>query len=254
MPSNFIIEKKKAGSELTNGAIADLKTRINELNAVYNIIIKHVCAKKRFSAHDYIGKITAEVSSLYSDYLDRFCIVDKTVPVGAPAGTAPSKCSNPMFDPAKLASLAQSLYMNPFFNKACRYKHHITGNFEPNVQIAGSVQIGSSYGNLLDIGQLLKETSTEPLNSTYVCFQKDSELVCAEMSNNRKKKCTFCDKWTEDRNLFRRIMKELLGTTDSQVGLYLMEQSLNLLPSAILTQTQYNDFFSALEQYKKSRE
>jgi hypothetical protein len=248
MPSNFIIKKNAVNSELTNAAIIDLKTRINELNAVYNIIIKHVCIKKRLSTHDYLNKITNEVSSLYSDYLDRFCIVDKI-------GSTPTKCPKPMFEPTKLSSLAKSLYLNPFFNKACIFKHHITGDFEPNVQVAGS------YEKLLDIKQILREKETYRYddsnnlhNTTYVCFHKDAKLVCTEIYHNNNSQCVFCEKWSKDRNSFRRIIKELLGTIDHQVALYLMEQSVNLLPSVILTQKQYNDFFISLDKYKKSKQ
>jgi hypothetical protein len=118
-----------------------------------------------------------------------------------------------------------------FLNKVCMYRRMSISGDISNVQVAGNynfIQSNMSYNdNFIDIAQLLREKK----------YLSQHE-------------CQFCDRWSNERNMYRSVVKDLLVTQNMNEILDLMNLSVHLLPSAILNQNQYQSFFSAIDEYK----
>jgi hypothetical protein len=65
--------------------------------------------------------------------------------------------------------------------------------------------------------------------------------------------CEFCERWTRERNMFRSVLKDLLEASDFNNTFDLMSASAYLLPSAIMDQKQYEQFYTAIDAYKKAK-
>ena len=185
-----------------------------------------------------------------------------------PFTPSPSKsCSNYMFDDAKLTTLINSMYVDSLLNKACLYRNYTATGEIANVQVGG-VDFNQSF---IDITQLLKEntSNSNQLSNqqqlSMICVQSNNQLKCKQLGNSAQQNttqqntstnqshdpCPHCNKWSQERNMFRGVAKDLLITQSMNDTLDLMNASVHLLPSAILNQNQYESFHSALDEYKK---
>jgi hypothetical protein len=256
---NIFIDKKSTSSLLTDDNIKDLKIKINDLNNIYNIIFNHLCYKKNINrSWPVFDNVKTEIKNKYADYLNMFCLEDEPVVapvVVAPATTPPTtattattgtaapattpvpvpipskKCKISMFDDDKLRTVINSMEIDRFLNKVCMYRRMSISGDISNVQVAGNynfMQSNMSYNdNFIDIAQLLREKK-------YLSGDD----------------CQFCDRWSNERNMYRSVVKDLLVTQNMNEILDLMNLSVHLLPSAILNQNQYQSFFSAIDEYK----
>ena len=259
------ITKNNVNPELTDGNIRVLKNKISELNAIYNIIFKHLCTTRFVKSHNYLVEAKKEIHQKFPNLIKDYCLGDNLFgnPMKNPAG----ECNKPMFNDTKLSSLINSLYNDSLLKKACIYKHTVVGlgfpmhafvgmpsvsNLPANVQVAGSNSF-SNNNQFINLNEIISK-KIESNKPTYVCLQQQNEIICKEIKNNKNNKnCDFCDKWTIERNLFRGVLRDLLSTNDPYAILELMSASTHLLPSAILDQKQYHQFNTAYDEYNKQK-
>lgn len=256
---DVIISKKNTAPELTSNNVNYLKTKIAMLNDFYNIIFKHMCYRKNLSSsHDVFTNVKADISLKYPNYLKDFCLGDNPSMINTTTGLY----INAMFDDNKLRSLINSMSVDRFLNKACLYRN-TAGDYLVNVQVQNGGQTGYNpnfdplsalnsefdrrYLNIVDI---LKEEPNKE-TATILCVKINNNIKCAELNSN--KSCSHCDRWSNERNIFRGVLKDLITTKDINQIFELMNASIHLLPAAILNQNQYHSFHNALEQYKQSR-
>jgi len=336
---DIIIGKNATGSILTDDNITYLKTKINILNKIYNIIFKHLCHKKNVdNTHDFKKGILSDFKKEIPNYMEDFClgtvnpltaVIAARVAIKAPYDafnyatdpdtlyqsvktyfeeiakitsykqkssetklkdafdkvvlrtdgsgnvdatdpaqilnmhtrvtdlledkTLPQKtCSEFMFDDSRLDYVISKLNVDPILNKACAYMRH-------SGEIA-NVQLGGSDDMYIDIAELLKEndTTTSKQLSLY-CIETNGKMECSRVQNNFQPEkidfdgCQHCNKWAQDRYMFKNVIKDLLTSEDINTVFNIINGSSHLLPSAILKQKQYEDFFTALEAYKQSK-
>jgi len=163
-----------------------------------------------------------------------------------------------MFDDAKLRTLITALYNDSFLKKACAYKITIDRwgrkisdsytNPNANVQVAGGVQ----FDKFIDLFDILSEKN-ESVDPSYVCLKYGNQLKCKEL-NVSVNKCTYCDKWVQERNMFRNVINDLINTSSFENKIKLMKDSSFLLPAIILGQTDYHNFKKIYEEFKQSKQ
>lgn len=190
---------------------------------------------------------------------------------GAPGAIVNNKlpngdCITPMFSPAQLQTLITDMDNNNFLGKACLYKDN-TGRYRTNINILGGA-LGDNLGDTSDtvansqnmsfinLKDIMQENSERSESSTMLCVQIDGKVKCSNLkkqSNVTNRKCDFCDKWTNERKMFRSVINDLLNAGNMDNTYELMKESSHLLPSAIMNQEQYHQFFSKIEEYKKAR-
>lgn len=216
---DITIEKKSSNSLLSDDNIKHLKTKLSELNQIYNIILKNLCIKKTSSNYDILNNIKKELSKI-----EPLCL----------GSTALGKCDN-MFNDDRLEKLINAMLNDRFLNKVCRYK--ITyGLIEPfnlpaNVKVGG----GSDVVKQLDIFSFMqdsRETTCVGMNGIYKCYSH--------------KNCEYCSKWEEERKTFKNVVNEMLNSNN----LDLMTDSIHLLPSVMLDKNHYNQFHTLYNQFK----
>ena len=299
------IKKKDNSSELTDGNIAYLKNKINELNAIYNVILKHLCIKrKNMNSYDVFDNIKKELTSLNA--FGKYCLGSRTLPPGQavqlnydptgrpgsyiapiqvalvvpvagrtsrniteniastiliplgnviptvkqyrqildtpgvnkldldaylatlglslPPGTN-NQC-NDMFSDDKLRELINSIFNDAILSKVCHYKMingQIFGeNLKANVQFTG----GGKQFNLINLNTIIKDSG----------------------SNHNHKSCDYCNEWSEGRKLFKNQFINMLNS-DLNSNINLMIQSLDVLPTVMLDQEQYNKFYTLYNKF-----
>lgn len=274
-------------SDLTAGKEEDA---INNASFYFNIIkntdksyvkrpsestIETALAKFKFDATNKVDKADASYTAATNkvdaiNAIQRFINDVAANPFG-PSGNGKS-CSNYMFDDSKLITLINSMYVDSLLNKACVYRTYSSTGEIANVQVGG-FDFNQSF---IDITQLLKENTTNSNQLSnqnqlaMICVQNNNQLKCKKINSlnaqqtqqtqqnqlatqvDNKSTCPHCDKWSQERNMFRGVAKDLLVTQDMNNTLDLMNASVHLLPSAILNQNQYESFYSALAEYKKN--
>jgi len=206
---------------------------------------------------------TTETKTKVIDSVKAFIVNAALIPYTSVKKTSTCSTSS-MFDDNKLNTLINSMYIHGFLNKVCLYRNI---SKEANVQVAGFYQLQSQsqsqsqfdFNNMINVSQILSDKSLKKNNNvlkeSLICIQKNNQIKCAALnsSNNQQNQCTFCEKWVQERNMFRSVLKDLLITQDMNQMIDLMNASTYLLPAAILNQQQYHSFFTALNEYKKSK-
>ena len=317
------IEKNKINSLLTDDNIKFLKTKINELNTIYNIILKHLCIKRKnmnnlYNVFDNVKReltylnifnkycigSTTLVPNIYdnlvftpffttttytkptvaigltlpltiqnttehvtSEYLSKLTTLPtvndynqilnsqlikvdktfldaylKTLGLTFPLGKVNGKCDD-MFDDNRLRKLIDSMFNDRLLSKVCQYKiinnQIVVNNLPANVQIAG----GNNF-NIINISTIIKDRDNSGYTHKKICFGIDNNLKCYDNNINKDHKmCDFCDKWTEDRKLFKSQLIDMLNNNLNS-NIDSMTNSLDLLPAVILDQTHFNKFYS----------
>jgi hypothetical protein len=170
------------------------------------------------------------------------------------------QCITPVFDDAKLSLLINSMDTEPFLSKACLY--NIGGNYRVNTILKGgaseevSQDENSEFINLKDI---LQEKLPTTENISILCIKVNGKVQCTNLNKKQQnqqtqpRQCDFCERWVNERNMFRSVINDLLNAGNMNNSLELMTESAHLLPSAILNQNQYHKFFSAIKEYKKAK-
>jgi hypothetical protein len=75
-------------------------------------------------------------------------------------------------------------------------------------------------------------------------------LKCSFVQND---KCKFCEKWTKERIILKKIASKMIKKDDILEVLELMNLSVDYLPIAILNREDYHKFHIAIQEYKKSK-
>lgn len=230
-----------------------LRTKIADLQNIYHIIFKHTCLKKNVnSSHDYLNEIYDEINDMFRNHLSEFCIKKN--------GAGP--CTEAMFERSKLDKLLYLLLTDRNFHKVCKVRE-LNGNYPVEVQIAGSYNLApgdagncnlapgdaGSHEYLLNINNILTENQIKPEEVTYVCFQKNNELICKDITKPRS--CGFCDQWVNERNMLRNMFGEMLYTNEPNILFEQMTNSIPLLPAGILEQDKYHEYNTLLKLYKQ---
>jgi hypothetical protein len=197
-------------------------------------------------------------------------IVNAATGAARPYTTAPAivrknpanQCFDPVFDDFKLHGLISSMRNNNFLRKACIYNSSRNGidsnrikiNFAGGASSSNSSNTQDENFNFINLLNILKEKDQSPDKTAILCVQTNGKLKC---SNIKKKEstteCEFCERWTRERNMFRSVLKDLLEASDFNNTFDLMSASAYLLPSAIMNQKQYEQFYTAIEAYKKAK-
>jgi hypothetical protein len=194
---------------------------------------------------------------------------------GAPGAVVNNKyptgeCITPMFSPTQLQKLITAMDTNNFLGKACLYKDS-TRRYRTNINILGGAY-GGAFGDayeavansatnsknmsFINLKDIMQENSERSESSSMLCVQIDGKLKCSNLkkqSNVANRKCDFCDKWTNERKMFRSVINDLLNAGNMDDTCELMKESSHLIPSVIMNQEQYHKFFSKIEEYKKAR-
>ena len=175
-----------------------------------------------------------------------------------------NQCFEPVFDDFKLHGLISSMRNNNFLRKACIYNSSRTG-IDPNrikINFAGGAYDSGSNSsnnpnenfNFINLLNILKEKDQSPDKIAILCVQTNGKLKCSNMKKKESTtECEFCERWTRERNMFRSVLKDLLEASDFNNTFDLMSASAYLLPSAIMDQKQYEQFYTAIDAYKKAK-
>jgi hypothetical protein len=251
----YIVEVNKNSSYIKRQSENDLEKSLNELK---------FDATNKLSTDTY-NTDTKKTSVITS--VNNFIVDAASLPYTPVKKTSTCSTSS-MFDDNRLNTLINSMYIHGFLNKVCLYRNI---SKEANVQVAGFYQLQSQtqtqiqpqtqldFDNMINVNQILLDKSLKKNNNvlkeSLICIQKNNQLKCAAIntSNNQLNQCNYCEKWIQERNMFRRVLKDLLITQDMNQMIELMNASTYLLPAAILNQQQYHLFFTALDEYKKSK-
>jgi hypothetical protein len=172
-----------------------------------------------------------------------------------------NQCFEPVFDDFKLHGLISSMRNNNFLRKACIYNSSRTGIDSNRIKINFA---GGAYGlesntqdenfNFINLLNILKEKDQSPDKTAILCVQTNGKLKCSNMKKKESTtECEFCERWTRERNMFRSVLKDLLEASDFNNTFDLMSASAYLLPSAIMDQKQYEQFYTAIDAYKKAK-
>jgi hypothetical protein len=168
-------------------------------------------------------------------------------------------CNVSMFDDTKLTHLISSMYVDSLLNKACVYRQYNASGDIANVQVGG---VDQTY-NLIDVAELLKENNRTEEKLNILCIKHGNQMSCKNMSSQQNQQnqqnqqtktqshCSTCEKWSQEREMFRGVLKDLLMSQNINETFGLMNASVHLLPSAILNQSQHEAFHSDLNEYKK---
>jgi len=223
-----------------------LHTKIDELQNIYNIIFRNICHTKNIdSSHQYKNIINHEINSRFRTHRNDICL--KKTPGG--------DCTEAMFETSKLNILIDALYNDRNFNKVCLVRNAV-GDYPIEVQIAGSYNLApdsqQSHEYLLNINKILTETQIKPEEVTYICFQKNNELICKDVTKPRS--CDFCEKWVNERNMLRNMFGEMLYTNDPNILFNQMTNTVPLLSAGILDQQVYHKYNTLLNQYKQMKQ
>ncbi len=166
-------------------------------------------------------------------------------------------CNVSMFDDSKLTHLISSMYVDSLLNKACIYRQHNATGDIANVQVGG---VDFVY-DLINVSELLKESNRTESKLNVLCVKHGTQMSCKNITIQSKNQnegqkesqthCFTCNKWSQEREMFRGVLKDLLMSQNINETFSLMNASVHLLPSAILNQSQYESFHSDLNEYKK---
>jgi len=176
-----------------------------------------------------------------------------------------NQCFEPVFDDFKLHGLISSMRNNNFLRKACIYNSSRNGIDSNRIKInfAGGANTSNSSNssntqdenfNFINLLNILKEKDQSPDKTAILCVQTNGKLKCSNMKKKESTtECEFCERWTRERNMFRSVLKDLLEASDFNNTFDLMSASAYLLPSAIMDQKQYEQFYTAIDAYKKAK-
>lgn len=248
--TKFIINvKNNSGLHISD---SDKHIKIQELKTIYNFLLEKLCGNKsEIDDETLISQLNQDVQFLRA---------------------TPTQ----LFTNNELKNIIHTMKTDRFLHKACLYKN-ANGNFNIEVEIKQS-NSGDGNGNesvvYLDIDEILKQNNLQIETNTY-CVRIGNKTTCTK--NNKlveqpqklqqhlqshssqfhslqppavESNCDFCDKWTFERNMFREVLNDILTTDDPTHKLQLINASVHLLPSAILDQNTYHQFFTAIEKYK----
>jgi hypothetical protein len=79
----------------------------------------------------------------------------------------------------------------------------------------------------------------------------DFQLKCTFVN---KSKCQFCEQWYAERLMFKKIASEMIKKDNILEILELMNESIDLLPIAILDKEDFHKFHIAIQEYKKTKQ
>jgi hypothetical protein len=153
-----------------------------------------------------------------------------------PAGTK-GTCTEPMFEKARLNALIDSFYNNNYIHKTCAFRD-ANGNYPVNVTIKQAGGSENKTQNYIDLLYILKN---KPLQNNV--YENKNDI---NMHN-------FGEKWTQDRNMFRNVLIDMLLIDDVNKQLPLMSSSAHLVPSVLLNKKEYNNFFQLYNDFKNSK-
>jgi hypothetical protein len=184
-------------------------------------------------------------------------------------------CRTAMFEPAKLANLVNSMDTDHFLSKACLVTFR-GAHLPANVNIYGGhmtesdldtdsdseTEYNLSAPNLINVKNIMQDNVESPDKSAILCVHSNGQLKCSVLngkksksgdSNSTNKSCEFCERWARERAMFKSVVQDFLHTPNVGQTLELMAESTHLLPSAIMNKSQYHNFFTAIEEYKKAK-
>ncbi len=105
----------------------------------------------------------------------------------------------------------------------------------------------SKTNSYVDLRNLLIDRKKEEI---FIChLDKSRILKCV----HQKSKCVNCDKWQQDRTLFKQQINQIINEEDISDGLRLLPKTIQLLPTIILEKDSYNEFIKTLEAFTKSK-
>ena len=124
-----------------------------------------------------------------------------------------------------------------------------------NVKCENCDDNDSEIYQYINLKKILADNLVPIEKSELICFQIDNKYICTSIKSNSQnnKQCTFCERWVQERNMFRNIIKDLIYKKTGGNIFEIMSSSSNMLPAAIFEQQEYHNFYTAIEEYKQSR-
>lgn len=166
----------------------------------------------------------------------------QATPVPATSSTI-GTCVQPMFEKAKLNALIDNFFNNNYIYKTCSFRD-ANNNYPVNVTIkqGGGNYKNPSENNYIDLFCILK---SKPLK-----VDRSNDVY----ENTKEKELhNFSERWKQERDMFRNVAIDLLLTPDVNKQIPLMTSSSHLLPSVLLDQKEYNDFFQLYKEFKETK-
>jgi len=262
-PTNVDVNiRKKPGpnTEINDADLTYFRTKLPMINEIYNIILKHLCLKRSDpnpASYNLINNINTEInaSAIAKDHNKDLCLSNSTAASASGRKDGSGNCRNYMFEPAKLTNLITSMDNNNFLSKVCLVA--VKGAHLPaNVNIYGGYIDPYERPNFIDVQNILEERVESPDRSAILCVNHNGNLQCSlftNRNNSNNQTCKFCERWQIERAMFKSVIEDLLYTNNMDQSLELMAESTHLLPAAIMNRDQYNEFFNAIEEYKRSK-
>lgn len=106
----------------------------------------------------------------------------------------------------------------------------------------------SKTNSYVDLRSLL--INDNPTEDYFICkFDKSHRLNCVHKKSN----CVNCNKWNNDRKLFKQQINEIISVDDITDGLKLLPNTIHLLPTVILEKDPYDNYIKTLDAYIKSK-
>jgi len=223
-------------------AVDKVYEKIKLLEKIMNKILSKMCEYNSDSAKkdDLVG-VSAEILK----ELDIICSDDK--------------CKN-MIDLSNIEDIKKNVKklqdhynQNKNVNLICQ--HHITSSHYLKIdtsQIFKDIGGGGHTGNIfLNLQEILKENTNEYKDSAFLCVQVNNRIICSHNKPMQDNPCNYCEKWSENRKLFKQLIITMLANNDIISIINLMKLNLSLFPAAILEKDEYNYFYTSLAEYKK---
>jgi hypothetical protein len=130
-----------------------------------------------------------------------------------------------------LGKIYESGLKNRFIRRSCLYKQ---SQISTKVEFSGG---GLNTNPMINIRNILNDDIT-----------KGIELRCSFVLND---KCEFCEKFNRDKIIFKKVASKMVKKDNILEVLELMNESIDLLPVAILNKNDYHKFHIAIQNYKK---
>jgi hypothetical protein len=248
-----IIRDNDGNDKLSDNDIHKLKHRLNFLRDIYNIILNQLCIHKQkpIIINDLIDDIITDLNKnqMTHNYLKEFCLSNTNI--HGPRNQN-NDCVDPMFSKENLLIPITEMVKDQFINKACTIKAR--GNYEFNFDISGGVNFGIDE-NIVATNEVKYEliNLNKLLNENIQSIEKNTLLCIQNTYITKKIPCNFCKNWVNDRNKFRNIINNFLYSKNIDNILDVIKSSSSLLPAVIFDQNEYHYFFTAIEQFKLSK-
>lgn len=248
---DVFINRKSNSDLLTEDGLKQLKTKITEIEAIYNIIIRSLCQKRNIDTNfDVFKNIKDEITKITSFKPSEICL--------------DINCKNQMFEDSKLKTLIDTMDKTHFLNKACLFRD-IKGDYKfdikfdqlekPSFNRPIMTPFTPLMAPMLPYTRFINPVVPRMFQRPFPFMTGGSYLNIIDIMKEDledQQRCDFCDEWVDFRRRFKSAMKEMITTPNINDTFEVMANSAYLLPSAILDQNRYKQFNDYLQQYKQS--